>query len=96
MGKMTVVIPARNDVPVNVRRKVAETREIDFVRLVKLPQRCFYRKHNTHQLMSIRIRKISHFRGVTVEYHATETWIVLFGNSDYTTKRIFPNQFAAG
>lgn len=95
VGEMAIIVPAWNDVPMNMRRHVAKTCQIHLVRLVKLAYCFFNRKDNTHHVLPFSIRNIRHFTFMTIENHPAESGIVRIGNADNATKRILPDQFTA-
>ena len=80
----------------NVRCHVAETGQIDLVRFIHSPQYRFHGKNYTHQLLLLGRREVGHFTRMAVEDDATESWIIRFGDTHDTAKRIFPDKLTTG
>ena len=91
---MAVVMPAWNDMPVQMRDNVTETCQIDFVWLIDGTKRCLDSKHNPHQFDLRIVREVAHFPTVLAQDHTTKTGIVTIFYTDNTTEIVFPEQFA--
>ncbi len=76
LREVPVIPPARNHVPVQMRRHVAEAREIDLVRLVKGANRLLDAKQHVHQPYPFLFAEISHFAHMAVEDDAAEAGVV--------------------
>ena len=57
--------------PVQMRYDIAEAGEIDFVGLLNISQRLFYRHHHLEKMLLFDSRQIAHFAYMPMPDHAT-------------------------
>ena len=93
LGESRVVTKSRDDVPVQVRRQIAETGDIHFLRPQRLPQRGLQREYRVHKYLTIRRREIGEFPDMLVPDNAAETGI---GGTISTAHPYHAPFFAAG
>lgn len=58
---MAIVVPAGDDMPMQVGHQIAQAGEIDFIRRQLLAQSAFNRLHNTHQMAGFTFCQVAHF-----------------------------------
>jgi hypothetical protein len=61
---MTIIVPARNDVPVQVWHQISQAGEIDLVRREQFTQRALNGSDNAHQMACLSFWQIAHLRHV--------------------------------
>ena len=93
--EMAVVRKTRNDVPVQMRRDITQTGEVDLQRMERFKQSLLHRHDDTHQVIAILLSQVAHFPDMVIPDNATEariTWIVYVHDS---AKRVLPDQISA-
>jgi hypothetical protein len=93
--EMSVAMPARNYVPVEVRSQVSQAGQIDFIRLQHLPNRTFHREHHSHQVLSFRYWQIGHFLDMVRPDDAAEARIIAVFDQHNPTQCILPQRCSA-
>src|SRR5262245_28169752 len=86
---------ARNDVPMEVRHLIAETREIDLVGCERRAQRRLDREHHAHEAAALGVSQIRHLANMAVEDHPAEGRVIAIADEDDATKIIAPYDLAA-
>ena len=95
IGKGAIILPARDDVPVDVWRHVAKAGKINFVWVDQTAQGRFDSEDNTHYLALFIFSQIGHFTFMSIKDDTAEPRIVRIGNMYHATKRAFPDQLTA-
>jgi len=96
LGKMAIILPPRNDVPVQVRDDIAKTGQIDLVRGKQLPHHRFDSENNLHQIMSSVLRQIAHFTHVICPDHAAKARIERITDPNDATVPGLPEECSSG
>lgn len=92
---MRVAREARDEMPVQVRRHVAETREIDFVRREHRAQRLLDGEHDAHAMRALRGGKVGHFLDVGIPDDAAVTGVIRVIHDNHAAKLVAPQDGAA-
>ena len=87
---MGVVYTPWNHVPMHVRRQIAETREVDLVRLKHLAQCLLNGEYHAHAMMLPRAAQIGHFPDVLVPDHPAEAGVIRIDDQDHATVLVAP------
>ena len=93
---MRIVRIARNNVPMQMRRHIAESGQIDFKRCQDVAHSTFDCQDNAHAMRLIRGGKVGHFFHVRAPDHATKARIIGIRDEHDTAFRVAPNYVAAG
>jgi hypothetical protein len=93
---MSVVLPASNHVPVQVRHHVAETAQIDLLGLRDFAHAALDLPHHMHQMLAVGVVQVGHFSRVTVPDHAQEGRMIGIARVDHTQPVVAPQPVVAG
>ena len=88
--KMAVILPARDDVPMQMRRHVAEAGQIDLVRNKKLANDLFDGEDDAHQGMAYRGFEVAHLSDMSLPDDAAKARVMRIVNANDATGRRFP------
>lgn len=94
LGKMGVVSKTRNDMPMQVRREIAQTRQIHLVRRQQRAQRRLRCRHDRHTVSAIGGGKVCELRNMLVPDHPAKSGERLVGQH-HAAPRIAVNHKAA-
>ena len=83
--KMTVIQPARDDVPVKVRNHVAQTGQIDLVRAKKGADDRFNSENYSHEKFAPVTGQIGHFLHMCRPYDTTKPRVMRIFNTNHPT-----------
>ena len=89
---MPVIAEAWNNMPVQMRDQIAQTGEVDFVRLQQLAQRLLNDENDLHEVVLLCGRKIAHFAYMCVPDDAAQSGIIRFIGQDNAQLVILPEQ----
>ena len=92
---MAIVPAARDHVPMQMLREVAEAREVDLIGSKDLAERRLGREYGIHQSRALRRCEIGHFLYVPFEDHPTEARIIGIVDQHDTAKPVPPEQISA-
>src|SRR5581483_10458363 len=95
LREMAVVGEARDHVPVQVLRHVAQAREVHLVGTQQLAQRGLGREHRVHEARALVLLEIGHFLDVALQDHAAESRIVRVSHADDAAEAVPPEDLAA-
>lgn len=87
---MRIVVKARNDMPMQVRREIAQTGKIDLVRRELFTQHRLNRKHHLHTVRAVCGSQISHFRDMRCPDHTAIAWIIRLIDEHDAAAGVFP------
>jgi hypothetical protein len=86
-GKVAVVAPARDDVPMQMRRHVAEACQIDLVRSKKLANDLFDGEDHAHQGMPGGRFEVAHLADMSLPDDAAKARVMRIVNANDATGR---------
>jgi hypothetical protein len=89
---VAIVLAARNHVPVQVLRNVAEACEVDFVRAEESAQRRLGREHRVHQPHALVGCEVGHFLYVPLQDHPAETRVIEIVDENDAAELVAPEQ----
>ena len=89
---MAIALMARNHMPVQVRRRVAEARKVDLVRIQELAERGFSCKYRIHEAHALGRLKVGHLLHVPFEDHPAIARVVQIVDQDDSAKTVLPEQ----
>ena len=92
---MRVVYTARNYMPMHVRRQIAETREVDFVRFHHAAQRLLDGEYHAHAMLALRAVQIGHFPDMGLPNHAAVAGMVGILDQHHAAPLVAPQQVSA-
>lgn len=88
--EMLVVTKPGHNVPVHMRRFIAQTGQVDFIWLYHFPHCGFHRKHRFHHPRALRGRQIAHFLDVRNQFDAAISRVIRVIQQHHAAKTILP------
>ena len=88
--KMPVIQETRDDVPMQVRDHISQTRQIDFVRMHQFSQCRLGGENHVHQALTLFGIQLGHFADMLVKNDAAKARIFRICNETYPAKRVTP------
>ena len=92
---MAIALVARNHVPVQVARDVAEARKVDLVRIEELAEHRLGREHRVHEPRALGRLKVGHLLHVPLEDHPAKAGIIRIVDQHNAAKSVAPEQIPA-
>ena len=91
-GIVAIVLVARNHVPVQVLRDVAEACEVDFVGAEKIAQRGLGGEHRVHEPHALVRCEVGHFLYVPLQDYPAEAGVIGIVDENDATELVAPEQ----
>src|SRR5882762_1579197 len=95
-GEMAVALMARNHVPVQMGRDVAEARKVDFVRIEERAEHGLSSEDRIHEPCALGRLKVGHLLHVPLEDHPAKAGIIRIVDQHNAAEPVTPEQIPAG
>jgi len=92
---MAIALVARNHVPVQVARDVAEARKVDFFRIKELAERGLGCEHGVHEPGALGRLEVGHLLHVPPEDYPAKAGIIRIVDQHNAAKSVAPEQIPA-
>jgi hypothetical protein len=92
---MAIELMARNHVPVQMGRDVAQARKVDFVRIEESAERGFGCEYRIHEPCAFGRLKVGHLLHVPLEDHPAKAGIIRIVDEHNAAEPVAPEQIPA-